>query len=93
MANSTVANPWFLDTAPFLWNYSNVYVKNIVWSNFVVGSVVLLEDQNSNIILSATIETTDTDLGPRSFSGFGWVRGLKLVTLSGGNLSIGITKA
>ena len=92
MANDISANPWKLDTP----GASNIYISpvrisNLIWANYTLGSgqTLLLQDINGKDIVSMTTGT-GTQTQPLASGFIGWVRGIKLPTLSSGEITIAI---
>lgn len=89
MANSIRSNPWKLDTAATISQPSRVKIKNIVWADYTTaGDTLLIQDLNSDQIVKAVV---GSDLVPAwTFGAFDWVNGIKLVTISHGEVTIAI---
>jgi hypothetical protein len=51
-----------------------------------------ITDRNGNIIVNATVGASDSNLTPIRFGPMGWVNGLIVTVLGGGNVTIPITK-
>ncbi len=92
MANTIASNPWQINTLPFSYTLSYVFVKDIVWSSFAVSNTLTITDRNGNIIVNATVGASDSNLTPIRFGPMGWVNGLIVTVLGGGNVTIPITK-
>jgi len=86
VANDVSSNPIRLDTsgASVLWPVMTKIV-NIVWTNYTPGTalVATVQDSNGKDLLNAAIPSAQTIMTPIQTGFVGWVRGLKLTTLSG----------
>jgi hypothetical protein len=88
MANDISANPWKLDTAGAGTIYAfPIKIDNIVWANEAAADTLLIQDANGKTIVSAT---ATSGLSQNHFGKIGWVRGLKLITLTSGVVTIAI---
>lgn len=64
-------------------------IKNIVWANFTTAAdTLLIQDLNGKDIVNAVVATTSQ--GMMSFGEIGWVRGLKVITLTHGEITIAV---
>lgn len=88
MANDISANPWKLDTpgAGVIYAFP-VKIKNIVWANYAAAATLVLQDVNGKDIINATAPGVGQSW---NFGEFNWVRGIKMPTLSSGELTIAI---
>ena len=67
-----------------------VKIVNIVWANFTTtGDALVIQDLNGKDIVNAIV-TTNLNTGPMSFGTFLWVRGLKVITMTHGEVTIAI---
>jgi len=90
MANDLSANPWKIDTpgAGVIYAFP-VKIKNIIWANFTtIADTLLIQDVNGKDIVNAVV--ANTSQGMMSFGDMGWVRGLKVITLTHGEITIAI---
>jgi hypothetical protein len=62
-----------------------VRIGNITWTNYTPGTalVAVLQDANGKDIFNMTIPAAQTQMQPIATGVIGWVRGIKLLTLSG----------
>jgi hypothetical protein len=66
-----------------------VKIRNVIWANFTTaGDTLLLQDANGKDIINAVVASTTQ--GMMSFGNMDWVRGIKLVTLTHGEITIAI---
>jgi len=78
-----------LDTVGTVYPYRGIKIKNIVWANFTtVGDTFLLRDLNGKDIINAVVASISQ--GMMTFGNFEFVNGLVLVTLTHGEVTIGI---
>lgn len=92
MANNLGVNPWKIDTpgAGVIYAFP-IRIGTITWANYTPGTAqALVQDANGNDILNAAIPSGQTQMQPVVMSGVGWVRGLKVPTLTNGELTITI---
>ena len=91
MANDLSANPWKIDTpgAGVIYAFP-IKIVNLVWANFTTtGDQLIVQDLNGKDIINALV-TTSLSTGPMPFGAMGWVRGLKVTTMTHGEITIAI---
>lgn len=91
MANDLSANPWKIDTpgAGVIYAFP-IKIVNIVWANYTTtGDALVIQDENGKDIVNALITTSLSTTG-MSFGPIGWVRGLKVITMTHGEVTIAI---
>lgn len=65
-------------------------IVNLVWANYTTtGDALVVQDLNGKDIINALI-TTSLSSGPMAFGHIGWVRGLKVITMTHGEITIAI---
>ena len=92
MANDLSANPWKIDTAGAGVLYAfPVRIGTITWANYTPGTAsAVVQDSNGKDIFNAAIPSGQTQMQPVIMSNVGWVRGLKVTTLTNGELTISV---
>ena len=64
-------------------------LDNVIWANYTTaGDTLLIQDINGKDIIRAVVPATVTPYW--SFGNFEWVRGLVLVTITHGEVTIAI---
>jgi hypothetical protein len=67
-----------------------VKIVNVIWANYTTtADAFVLRDLNGKDIINALV-TTNISTGFQSFGGMGWVRGIILLTLTHGEVTIAI---
>ena len=93
MANNISTGVWRLDTpgSSVIWPFQ-VRIGNISWTNYPVGAAgtAVLQDGQGNDVFNASIPDSQTSMMPITTGFIGWCRGLKLISLSGGELLISV---
>jgi len=92
MATDLSANPWKIDTPGAGTIYAlPVRISNIQWVNYTLGAgqTCVVQDVNGKDIMNAATGT-GTQMQPVNSGAVGWVRGLKVTTLTSGELTIAI---
>ena len=74
-------------------NWGKIYVKDVRWENFATGNSLIVVTSTGGTIINETVNASDTDFNVMRFGPFGWVNDFEVTTLSGGNLTVTITKA
>jgi hypothetical protein len=95
MANDISANPWKIDTpgASVIYAFP-VKVMNINWSNYTITSAqnLVVQDSNGKDIVNSTTGAAGASgqLQVLNTGPLGWVRGIKVPTLTSGEVTISI---
>lgn len=95
MANYLKENPLYIDAPVNLQppQYGKIFVKEVRWEDYIVGNALVVSTGTGGTIINETIQTGDTDLGVIRFGPFGWVNGFNVTTISGGNITVTVTKS
>lgn len=98
MANDLSANPWKLDTpgASVVYAYP-VKIQNINWANYTLAATtgnaaLVIQDSNGKDIVNVNFTNTTATVVPGipfNTGLVGWVRGIKITTLSSAGGSAG----
>jgi hypothetical protein len=90
MANSTVANPWILDTAGVI-TTSNIWMEKMVYVPNAADNDLIVKDNGGNIVWSIRAiasAANNESTGMEHFDGPLLLNGFNLDTIDGGTLRV-----
>lgn len=96
MANYLKENPFYIDSSVNIQppNWPKIFLKEVRWENFAVGSSLVVSTGTGGTIINETIAAGDVDLNVMRFGPFGWVNGFNVTTITtGSNITVTITKS
>lgn len=88
MANDVSSNPVYIDSVGVLFKQRFKFLGGI-WAEAAAGNTLEMMDSNGKFVFRADYPTT---LQPVPIPVFGWVHGLSVTTISGGNAQIYVSK-
>lgn len=85
MANNITGNPWYLDSTGTLLQGQRFKFDGGTWNDAAATNQLILLDGIGRVVFKATFPT---DLQPVTIPKMGWINGLVVNRIDGGNVTI-----